>query len=510
MSNRPNCILAALLTSALLVPVASAQWSDDATVNTLVSGALTNCVITHTASSPDGGVWIAWYDASDGYDVVVQRLDPAGVPVFTQPVLVQDQSLSWVQDFDLAAVGNDCAIAWADGTVIGAALVSTDGTIAWQHTLQDGNGYQANAQVCGANDDFTVVAWADEDVTKLQRIGTDGTLVWDTPVSIGGNGFFLASDLKPASDHDVIVSMVQYLSFNGAKTLKAQRVRADGSLAWGTQPVDVFTQGSLQYGNYPEFITDDTGGAIFTWYSSSNLQSYVQWIDGDGVKLFDTQGMLIASSGNLLHTGPAACFDHDDGEVTVFCTRQSSNQAQDGVQGNRFDRFGNALWGAGGVEVEPMNGSFSVLDLQAQQLGSLATVFWLKYTTTGQSTVHAAACRANGSFHWDNISVALGEPMLSRSDLTTATISDTDTVAAWSDSRDGSDRIYAQNVNSDGALGSFACPADITLDGYVGVDDLLELIAAWGLSNSPADVNGDGVVDTLDLLLILAGWGACP
>jgi len=77
------------------------------------------------------------------------------------------------------------AIAWADGTVIGAALVNADGTIAWQHDLHDGNGYQSNAQVCGANDDFTVVGWMDENVSKLQRIGTDGTLVWTSPVTIG-------------------------------------------------------------------------------------------------------------------------------------------------------------------------------------------------------------------------------------------------------------------------------------------------------------------------------------
>ena len=61
-----------------------------------------------------------------------------------------------------------------------------------------------------------------------------------------------------------------------------------------------------------------------------------------------------------------------------------------------------------------------------------------------------------------------------------------------------------------GVLGAAGCAADITGDELVGVDDLLELIAAWGLNGSPADVNGDGVVDTLDLLLILAGWGACP
>ena len=41
---------------------------------------------------------------------------------------------------------------------------------------------------------------------------------------------------------------------------------------------------------------------------------------------------------------PTACFDQGADEVTTFCTRQSSNQALDGVQVNRFDRNGTARW----------------------------------------------------------------------------------------------------------------------------------------------------------------------
>lgn len=503
------CARLILLATLLSVPtVAHAQWSSDPAVNTLVSGDMTSCVITHTAATADGGVWIAWYDASAGYDIVVQKLDASGTPVFTQPALVQDQSLSWVQDFDLAAVGDDCAIAWADGTVIGAALVNADGTIAWQHDLHDGNGYQANAQVCGANDGFTVVGWMDENVSKVQRIATDGTFAWSTPVTIGGSGYYAMSDLKPASDHDVIVSMVYYTSFNGAKTLKAQRVRADGSLAWPAPTIDVFTQGSLQYGGYPEFIADDTGGGIFTWYSTSNLQSYIQWIDGDGMKLFGTQGALIATTSGMLHTGPSACFDHGVGEVTAFCTRQTSNQAEDGVQANRFGPNGTAMWGAAGVEIDPLSGAWAVLDLQAHQVGSLATVSWLGMNVTMQGTIRTQAVDVNGAMLWGTTPVDLGAPAITRSDLTGASAGDM-LVAVWSDARDGVDRVYAQNINADGVLGDSVCAADIDGDGVVGVDDLLVLIAAWGTSDEDADVNGDGTVSTEDLLLVLAGWGIC-
>ena len=56
-----------------------------------------------------------------------------------------------------------------------------------------------------------------------------------------------------------------------------------------------------------------------------------------------------------------------------------------------------------------------------------------------------------------------------------------------------------------------ACSGDITGDGTVGVDDLLELIASFGpCDGCPADVDGDGIVGVDDILIVLSAWGDCP
>jgi predicted outer membrane repeat protein len=55
-----------------------------------------------------------------------------------------------------------------------------------------------------------------------------------------------------------------------------------------------------------------------------------------------------------------------------------------------------------------------------------------------------------------------------------------------------------------------ACVGDITGDGTVGVDDLLELIATFGpCDGCPADLDGDGIVGVDDILIILSAWGDC-
>jgi len=55
------------------------------------------------------------------------------------------------------------------------------------------------------------------------------------------------------------------------------------------------------------------------------------------------------------------------------------------------------------------------------------------------------------------------------------------------------------------------CVADLTGDGMVGIQDFLELLAAWGpCAECAADLNNDGMVGIQDFLDLLAAWGACP
>ncbi len=51
--------------------------------------------------------------------------------------------------------------------------------------------------------------------------------------------------------------------------------------------------------------------------------------------------------------------------------------------------------------------------------------------------------------------------------------------------------------------------ADLNLDGTVGIEDFLALLAAWGPNpGHPADLDLDGIVGITDLLQLLGAWGA--
>ena len=55
------------------------------------------------------------------------------------------------------------------------------------------------------------------------------------------------------------------------------------------------------------------------------------------------------------------------------------------------------------------------------------------------------------------------------------------------------------------------CPEDVNGDEIVNIDDLFQVLSAWGpCEECPEDVNDDGVVDIDDIFEVLANWGPCP
>jgi len=56
---------------------------------------------------------------------------------------------------------------------------------------------------------------------------------------------------------------------------------------------------------------------------------------------------------------------------------------------------------------------------------------------------------------------------------------------------------------------TLSCTADFTGNGGVDIDDLLQLIAAWGATSGAEDLDGNGAVDIDDLLILISAWGPC-
>ncbi|MCH2133977.1 MAG: M12 family metallo-peptidase [Phycisphaerales bacterium] len=63
------------------------------------------------------------------------------------------------------------------------------------------------------------------------------------------------------------------------------------------------------------------------------------------------------------------------------------------------------------------------------------------------------------------------------------------------------------DLDGNGIPDSCSCPGDITGDGTIDVNDVLQILAAW--ETPDGDVNGDGQTNVDDILVVLAAWNNC-
>lgn len=69
---------------------------------------------------------------------------------------------------------------------------------------------------------------------------------------------------------------------------------------------------------------------------------------------------------------------------------------------------------------------------------------------------------------------------------------------------------FSADLNGNFVPDECECSGDVDGNGRVDVDDIIDVIAAWGsVGDNPADVNNDDVVGAADLAIVLAGYGGC-
>ena len=73
------------------------------------------------------------------------------------------------------------------------------------------------------------------------------------------------------------------------------------------------------------------------------------------------------------------------------------------------------------------------------------------------------------------------------------------------------DDLFGNWIDGGGNIvgGTCMCPGDLNDDGVTDINDLLQLLSAWGQDGTGGDVNGDGLTNVEDLLLLISGYGPC-
>jgi hypothetical protein len=469
---------------------AAGQWSADPAVNLALGDRTGAQVQPKVVVLEDGGAYVSWFDnATGGYDVVLQRIDAAGDELWPHDgVLLADRGFSSTQDYDLAVdTAGNALLAFRDdrtgSVLITATRVSPAGVQLWGSTgvqLTTGTDFVAAPKVAGTTDGEVVVAWTNNGDVKLQKLDTSGVPQWGSGVTIlaiGGDSTS-ASDLDASDAGGVIVSMVR--GFLSPNHLHAQKLDASGNALWGATPLAVYDGGALQIANFPQFVSDGTGGAVFSWYSVSPLQCHAQRVLANGTEAFGHDGVVVSTVARE-RTLPAVTFDPSTADTYVFWREEVGGPTPTfGVYGQKLDAGGIRQWGAGGVVVAALSPTEITQVRQVDATGG-RIVAWVETLAFGNQRLRVARVAADGSLPWDPDTVLASSVASGKSRLAAAASGSDGAILVWSDARADEGDVFAQNVNADGTLGPFlSCEQGTVNSGAGPVADVLFVNGSTG------------------------------
>ena len=465
-----------------------AQLTDNPAVNTPVVTSSGEQAQPKIVSNPSGGFYVSWFDNSaGGYDMFLQRFDGDGNRLWDEAgLMVADRTYSSTVDYglDVDASGNALLTFRDDrtgGDKITVTKVAPDGSFPWGADgvqLSDGLNFVANPGVAAASDGSVVVAWFEDGVVPVRSLSSDGQIQWEITMT-DPLGIAL-SDIKasdaPDAAGEVLLLMRTFGGFTTPGRLRAQKLDASGNSMWGDTPIPVMTAGSLQFGNFPNFITDGAGGMVVSWYQSvPSLQTYVQRIDANGAQLFQEGGLPLSQNGGQLRVDPGVSYDPESDQVYAFWVELNSNQSANGIYGQRVDANGSLVWGANGLSLIPLGSD----DLQQVQAGLLEGEPTVSYVNSSTPSLQTARLTPDGSYAWSSEFVLLSTNGFGR--LQKLNSSELENILVWQGASDSD--IYAQNINYEGRLGLFDGP-DTGVDLSVSYND------AWNLISLPMETTG--------------------
>ena len=447
------------------------QWSSNASLNLPLADNNNGSDQVQPKLVPFGsqGGYVSWFDANPatpppvGYDVFYQRLNEQGYEKFPHGgVMVADLSNSSTEDYglDIDSHGN-ALLAFLDtregsNQQVTAAKMNPLGKSLWGKLgvhLTSGSDSNAAPKIAATSDGGIVVAWTSNSNVVAQKLNAQGQPEWGSGVVFSESGYnYLLADLHAAENGSVIISWVRNKGFGSNTILVANKISTSGTLLWGAKNIAIFTSGSLQFGNFPYFIPDGGGGAVFAWYTSSpSLQCYAQHILANGLPAFAKGGVAVSTDTIDVRVAPSAAYRASTGDVFVFWTEEDSNQFLNGVYGQKFNSTGVAEWGSTGLVIVPL-GSDTQDFVTTVQVGTGALVFWVDSAGYDNDTIQAMRLDDSGSVVCSQFVVS--STPSNKYGLVATTNPAGSAALAWTDDRIGNNGIYAQNVNQNCSLGN--------------------------------------------------------
>jgi hypothetical protein len=475
--------LLALLALSVTTPARAAWNPDPQNGGVLVDGSSAGGSSAHAVPDGAGGTIVVFTDLRTGTnDVYVQRLNAAGVPLWTVNGLLLAGGTGSQDHAQIISDGAGGAIfAWEDGRSVTngrdiyVQRVNGSGTALWTAggvNLSAFTGEQQSAVLRSDGQGGALVAWQDfrsSSAYYAQRVNSAGTPLWAANgmlVSFGSGtqqGFDIATDgsggmwIAMAETHGAAVASVY-----------TQHVLAGGSQAFVNGGVVLAADGLGQYS--PQAVADGLGGFYVEWSEdivATQTDFYVDHVASTGTPVWPAAVDIRNAAATLVDDGPFIS-DGDGGAFFAWSEVRTASATANDVYVQRLTPSGPA-WTANGVLACNATNAQNIRNLTTDGTGGVI-VTWTDLRFGALYAGFAQRLSSTGAAQWSSNGIEFFSAVANfGSSLTITDDGNDNAVTYFEDARNGLPRrLQAQRLDHYGVTGdpspAIARVKDVALD----------------------------------------------
>jgi len=393
-------------------------------------------------------------------DIYAQKIDGGGKAVWDEggiPVCLEPRNQSAPQ---IISDGSGGAImVWEDyrtgSADIYAQKILGNGKLAWGSEavkVCSARAAQRSPKIATDGSGGAIITWYDyrsgkgEDI-YAQALDPSGKSRWKkdgVSVSVAAGTQWYPEIISDGSGGAIIV-WTDFRSGKGSD-IYGQRIGADGSAIWQKDGLPVCFAEENQA--YPKMTTDGSGGAIIAWddFRNDNFDIFVQGVNKNGRPMWGVNGKAVASSdGN--EERPSVTFGPGGGAIVSWISRVGDSSS---IFAQMINSSGEALWDESGVLISSAQGKQESQKIVTSTDGG-AVVAW-EDLRSGRRNIYAQKISDGGIVLWglDGVPICMMDSDCELPDM--AVDKSGGTKIVWQDLREGNFDIYAQSVGLDGSL----------------------------------------------------------
>jgi hypothetical protein len=354
-----------------------------------------------------GGAFFAWEDPRNGdFDVYVQHVDSSGAALWTDNGirLSMTSDAEYVMDIAPDESGG-CIVAWNTASTIEAIMA--------------------------------------------QRLSASGMKVWDSAGVVVSSGTDIATraQIEPDGHGGIVACWLDgryHPVWNDFKDIYAQRIDSSGTVSWADTGVVLLGLGSAPFYSFPQMVSNGAGRFFVTWYDwrSGGFDIYAQCISDSGQMLWAANGSGVCTSPGE-QTGPRIAPSFSDG---LFCIWHDNYTS---IRGQLLDANGMMIWPSSGIIIASSSSELSVGNAFQTSNGLYALIYGECVGSTTSELVKAQALDPSGNMVWAAGGELVSTVVSPKSDITAIPDTCGGLIAVWRDDRNGSyaSDLFAQRVD---------------------------------------------------------------